>query len=286
MERAFLLFAVLPEEGVVLAESAVQLRSSWPVALFVAGVCHDKLGHKQTAVAYFLETLRFAPDHYEASVRVARIMARRTEEFEAAAEHFMKAIELRPRDATIPFELANLLRKQGDLEGALVQFERSLEAQPGNHHTLNNAGVTLRDLGSEERAVEYFERAIASRPSYAMGHHNLGISLAKIGERGRAESAFARAIALDAENVEFKLTLARFLLEEPAARAVRNAEDALLLLDWVKDRAPNRFEAFELAAEAQLLLGESASARAAMNEAIRRAPAASRDRLRGRLDSL
>ena len=148
--------------------------------------------------------------------------------------HARLIIEHNPNAWIGHFNLAMVLRREGDLEGALLASDRAIEAKPDFAGSHNNRGDLLMTMGRGaeametllraleldpelptahsnlgllytesqvwERAREHFDRAIELRPNLAVFRVNLGLMYAKSGRLDPAEEAFERALDLEPGN--------------------------------------------------------------------------------------
>ncbi|MEQ9398200.1 MAG: tetratricopeptide repeat protein [Longimicrobiales bacterium] len=84
---------------------------------------------------------------------------------ERAAEHYRRALEVRPRFVDIRTKYAEALIEVGDLTGARTELETILEARPGFVGARVRLGVVLRRLGDDDGAVAAWKAAAHDDPS-------------------------------------------------------------------------------------------------------------------------
>ena len=91
-------------------------------------------------------------------------------------------------------------------------------------------GFTYASQGRSPLGIGYMERGVQMAPGRARLWVGLGTRYREVGRRRDAETAYLRAVAVDHGDVEARIVLAAFLLDEgQAARAVEVAEAALQL---------------------------------------------------------
>jgi len=89
-------------------------------------------------------------------------------------------------------------------------------------------GFAYASQGRSPQGVTYMERSVQMAPGRAPLWVGLGHRYRELGRRSDAETAFVRAVAVDPSDVQARLALAAFLLDEgQAARALDIAQAAL-----------------------------------------------------------
>ncbi|WP_158498735.1 tetratricopeptide repeat protein [Magnetospira sp. QH-2] len=106
-----------------------------------------------------------------------------------AAEIYLQAQALDPRNGTVLGNLGVALRGLGHQEKALLVLEKAATFAPGDPETQYNFGNALRDAGRLEDAVTCFRRAIALRPTLPGPHVNLSLILGHLGRHEAAAQA-------------------------------------------------------------------------------------------------
>ena len=97
-----------------------------------------------------------------------RLMGRAEQELgrhEAAAEHYMRAVELDPADAEAIDRLAALRFGQQRYAAALDLYLALVDIDPDGAQTHANMGATLYHLGRAEEAIRSFEYALSLDPA-------------------------------------------------------------------------------------------------------------------------
>ena len=185
-------------------------------------------------------------------------------QFEAAAEEFRSATEVKPESVPAHINLGSALGRLGDVEGAMAQYRRAVELAPANTTALYNLGALLIQRGELAAALEQFTNAalyapedggirfqladalrLNGRAEDALLHYRKAAELAPPGEMARFREAqilsdkgfHAQAVArleeghaLAPRSSLLALTLARLLASAPDL-AVRDGERALKILE-------------------------------------------------------
>ena len=115
----------------------------------------------------------------------------------AGLETLRRAMQIRPRDASLANNLGEACRRQEQFAEAIGWFQRASELAPRFAEPQYNLGVTLRTQGQHAAAIAAFRRAIELRPDYARAHFNLGNALVDQGQLDAALDAFRQAVRHD-----------------------------------------------------------------------------------------
>lgn len=103
-----------------------------------------------------------------------------------AAEAYRQALLAGGPDATLSFNLANVLYLLGQKPAAIERYRQAVELDPLFAAAWNNLGIVLGEMDWGEESAGAFRRALAANPNYADAHYNLADTL---DELGRAEEA-------------------------------------------------------------------------------------------------
>ncbi len=144
------------------------------------------------AVAAFEQALRLDPACHEANRLYAEFCVTRGD-FELAAKHFTRALEIKPNDYGAPFMLVNVLRSLGhDDEAlryarlALKRAEEELRLHPENANVACLGATALAFLGDKERAKAWLSRALAIDPDDHSTQYNAACTYSLLGEADHA----------------------------------------------------------------------------------------------------
>jgi protein O-GlcNAc transferase len=206
---------------------------------------HFRGGQLEVARELCQELLVREPAHVDAR-RLLALTLLRTDRRSDAVTELRRALQLRPKDASLLANLGSVLSELGrhdeaigclrqaqqQLPGsaplqynvgnaymagqchkeALVCFAHAIALQPSFAAAHNNLGVCYRALGDAEHAMASFRSAIALKPTYAEAHANLGALLAHAGRHAEAVSALKQAVLLDARDEPSMVELRRALV--------------------------------------------------------------------------
>jgi TolB-like protein/Flp pilus assembly protein TadD len=183
-------------------------------------------GYRRAREAAF-KALAVDPDYAPAHDRLGWLALYQDGDFQAAAEHYRRALALEPANDAIRGNAAVLAVALGRLEEAIVLLKASAVRDPVSaisHANLANAYLLARRYPEAEQSIR---NALTLSPHYAGAHYRLGRVLLAQGDLDGAREAFA------AEPVEAAGLLGRALLADLAGR--HDESDALLervRADW------------------------------------------------------
>ena len=147
---------------------------------------------RSEAVAAFEQALVRDPDCYEANRYFAEFCV--TEgQFELAARHFMRALEIKPTDCVSPIMLVNVFRSLGQQEQAqsyarigIRKAEEELKLHPENANVACLGAIVLAFLGERDQALEWLAHSLATDPNDINIQYNAACTYSQLGEIERA----------------------------------------------------------------------------------------------------
>jgi len=141
--------------------------------------------------------------------------------------HARRITEYNPSAWVGHFNLAMVLRREGDLQGALLANDRAIEARPDFAGSHNNRGDLLMSMGREVEARDALLRALELDPELPTAHNNLGLLYTESQDWDHAREQFDRAIELRPEFAVFRVNLGLLYAKsgrlEPAEQAFERA---------------------------------------------------------------
>lgn len=145
-----------------------------------------------------------------------------------------RAIEIRPLDASLHYNLANHCSRQGRLREAEESYRQALKLDAGHAATLVNLGILVAQNGKLGEARQLFEKAIEREPAHAGALLGLGNVAAAEGRLDEAVRLFERALESGPDRPDSHYALARAL----AARGAN--DDAIEHFQSALEGAPER----------------------------------------------
>jgi protein O-mannosyl-transferase len=166
--------------------------------------------HWQDSVALWTRAwmIDLGLDEYGAHMDLGRTL-RAERRLAEAAEHFERAVRLRPDLPDPHVDLGVTHKIAGRDASAIAEYEQALRIQPANPEALNNLGALLYKRGHVEEALSRFQEALRARPGFVEPHVNLGLAYLQSGRTMDATAEFEAALKLDPENQAAREALAR-----------------------------------------------------------------------------
>jgi tetratricopeptide (TPR) repeat protein/ADP-heptose:LPS heptosyltransferase len=183
--------------------------ASDPDILYLAGVTCFNLGDYERAIDWISAAIRQDPKPlYLANLGACLAKQGRTDD---ALRSVDKAIELAPNDATLWFQLGNILIDANRRDEALLCFRQAVQLDARQGEAAYKAGHLLHGLGRLEEALGFLEISAAELPDHAPAHHVRALVLKEMNRLEEARLANLRAIDLDPARAEAYGSLANIL---------------------------------------------------------------------------
>ena len=182
------------DHAVEWASRAIR-REAAPSYLATLGTALVNLGRRDEALQVFDKAVQLKPDDADLWWQMgnALIDAGRSGE---ALLCFQHALELAPGHGHAAYKAGALLKEENRLDEALVYLDRSADAQPDHAPTFAMRGFVRANLKRHEEAIDDYELAIRLDPNNEEACSNLGNSLRDLGHPERALSWYDRSLAI------------------------------------------------------------------------------------------
>lgn len=174
--------------------------------------------------------------------------------------------------AALDFTLANLYAEKGDLDTSIKHYQASIKKEKNFLRAHKNLGLFLSQKGKFEEAIPSLTRAVNLGAVDAVTYGLLGLGYLNTGSVLSAEGAYRQAVVFDPETNDWKLGLARSLIEQ------QKFTPAIALIDEILAQKPEDANLWMAQANAYLGLNEPHLA-AANFEILRRMNEASAESL-------
>jgi tetratricopeptide (TPR) repeat protein len=109
---------------------------------------------------------------------------------------------LAPDSPATQYNLAVALYSLKRYKEAAEHYARAIQLRPNYAEAYNNLGVLLSETGRDRRAADCFARAAALKPGYAQAVYNLGVTNVKLKKREASMRQLTELRNLDAELAE------------------------------------------------------------------------------------
>lgn len=121
-------------------------------------------------------------------------------EYSVAKTLYQRCIRLDRQDPIAPFNLANVLREQGDMDAAIFYLRLALGLDSHFPDAWYNLALLMDGRGEKAAAKEGFERAIEADANYADPVYNLAQLYFDEGDYDQAGRLWARYLVLDSDS--------------------------------------------------------------------------------------
>lgn len=135
---------------------------------------------------------------------------------DAALEKLQKALEVMPDYPEAHSSIALVYEQMQENDKAAEHYERALDLKPGDGITMNNYAVLLCRVGKPLEAEKYFLQAISSRGyrTPAQAYENLGVCSLQIPDLKKAEGYLRRALQMNPKLPNALLQMAKISYEK------------------------------------------------------------------------
>ena len=108
----------------------------------------------------------------------------------AGIKHLRTAVQLKPKDDSVRFNLGAGLLAVGQTDAAIREFQTAITLNPENADAHFNLGVILGPRNQLDVAIRHLQRAVEINPLNADAYHNLAVAY---GLQGRIDAAIVAA---------------------------------------------------------------------------------------------
>lgn len=223
-------------------------------------------GKLDAADALYRELLRAVPGH-QVALHLAGLVAHQRGRHREAVTLIEMALAGGAAAAPIHSNCGVAYRALGEFDQAARHFARAIELDPGFAEAHINYALMLIDQGMSQRAAVHLENLLALRPHWPDANFYLGRIRLDEDQPALAAERLRADLALRPDRVEAHYLLALALLAQGDTRAALQSAVAAL------DLQPLHGDALRLAAKLSFELCHEAAALAYLDEALRRRPA-------------
>ena len=119
-------------------------------------------------------------------------------EYQDAINAYTRAIELDPKDATVPYTNRGAAYADlGNHNQAIADYNRAIELTPKNVKAYYNRGIAYFELGNHNQAIADYNRAIGLDPKYTLAYYNRGVAYGELGNYQQEIADYTKAIELN-----------------------------------------------------------------------------------------
>jgi tetratricopeptide (TPR) repeat protein len=174
--------------------------------LYVTGLRYVWAGKFEMALPYFVETIKWNPNHGQAFFQIGYCLASMGKRQEAI-EPYQKALQLEPQNPIILNNLCGAYGNSGRYGEAVKSCQEAIQLKPDLAEAYNNLGWSYRQMGRYQDAIQSCKQAIRLQPDLATAHYNLGNGYAALKRYQEAADSYKQAIRIEFDYAEAHLNL-------------------------------------------------------------------------------
>lgn len=160
------------------------------------------------------------------------------------------------------FNLALLLRIEGQAKQALSYFQQLVQQGMDNYQLNHNLGNVYSDLGELPLAIEYYQKSIAHNPLYLESHINLNELLWEVGRTDQFLSSYVQVLAIHPADAGLNFTYVKALVR------TKNIEQAKYFLTNLPSALKSSADFYYLMGQCLLLEKKYSEALACQQQGI------------------
>ena len=142
------------------------------------------------------QVLSLEPNNPDA-LRFLGVVAAQRAQYENAKAYFLATIKVAPEYAVAHSNLGNVYTKLRQFDQALAAYEEAARLDPHDIETWSNAGVTFFELKRFEEAIALYDKALAIDPNYAEALCNKGNALDELKRYEEAITCYEQALSIN-----------------------------------------------------------------------------------------
>ncbi len=200
--RTFARCADWHDDGTLGAATiAVEPRAS--IGYLLLGNWHAREGRKEDALRAFQDGVAHVPDNAELQLDAVALsigLGRLSPQDAAAAYQRLSADA--PANASVQYNLGQVLLEAGRVDEARGAFSRSLELAPASVPAMTALAVIASQRGDSAESIRLCRKALAIDARSTPALQQLAVALLRSGDTAGALAALERAIAIDPSDKE------------------------------------------------------------------------------------
>lgn len=177
------------------------MQSLRPPLLFFLAQCLIFFKAHGRALTVLQELLRQSPRHPHAW-GISGFLQAEKGRFPEAIAAFERALELKPDDASLLFNLGFVLQKAGRHDEAIARFVRATELQPSLDRAWYGAGLSMVQRGRFQEAIGRLTEAARLQPFNPFARYQLAAAWFKLGEHEKVRAEYRHVKGFDPKVAE------------------------------------------------------------------------------------
>lgn len=162
-------------------------------AFFIKGFISMEKGDTNSAISYFMESIKCNPKYYEAHIQLAVLFSNLGDPL--ALNYYKNAITSRPTSSEAYYNLGLYYQGIDSLNKAIDIYKQLIKINPKYPYAYYNIGyINLEMLSIPSEAIRYFDMAVQLKPDYYEAIFNLGLCYERTGDVLKARELYHQAL--------------------------------------------------------------------------------------------
>lgn len=213
-------------------ENPGQFRDPRAYYHFLMDLKYEREGDFDQAAEHYARVVELEP-HNERFQTHLMVLYLRTGQLDRAMEVGTKALESFPENTRMHTIVGDILFSRGKYAESLHHFRKVTELAPKSPRSYLMGGAALRHMGQYEEAKEWFHQATMVDPANTLGFYFYGQTLMDLGDLRGAEEKLGKSVSLRPSLIEARRSLAVTL------EKLEKYQDALTQYRILKKLDPN-----------------------------------------------
>ncbi len=179
-----------------------------------------------------------SPTTSQAHYNLGIVLAGRGQ-FDAAIDHYQKALEIKPDYAQAHYNLGIVLAGRGQSDEAIAHYQKALEIKPDFVEAYYNLGTVLAGREQFDAAIDRFRKAVEIKADYTDARRMLEIVQSRWEEIRKALAGRRELLRSRPDDVALLSDIAWMLATNPNA-SIRNGTEAVELAQRAEQLSQGR----------------------------------------------
>eukprot|EP01083_Nonionella_stella_P027645 76131_1 len=159
--------------------------------------CCNQLKEFDKATIHYLKAIELAPKNAEYCAKYGRYLCEKLDDFEQSKLYFAKALEIDPEDLEICYEFAKLLRDyMKDYEESEKYYKKALEINDKDCGIYGSYGYLLYLQGDYKKAQKHILTALQMDNQYFWASYYLGLVQTALGKKTDATQSLKKSLEI------------------------------------------------------------------------------------------